>query len=70
MNKGYTTMIVSMGFGVAYNLEAEVLREGTFYASPICIRVSLVGPFMSHFRLLMGIILDTMIIMARVVVNP
>lgn len=59
--------IVLVGVEVTYYSEATVLQVGIFYASPINIRVSIVGKFMLYFRLLMDVILATLIILAIVV---
>lgn len=50
--KDHVTRVVLVGFRVAHSLEAEVLKVGTLFVSLISTRVSLIGPFMSYFRLL------------------
>lgn len=59
------TKAILMGPGVAHGLEVEVLKVGTLHVSHINISVSLVGLLIPHFRLSMGVILVTVIILAR-----
>lgn len=42
------TSVVSIEVGMAHNSEVEVFGVGTLHASPISIRVSLLGPYMMH----------------------
>lgn len=50
-------------------LEIDILKVGTLYVGLIIIRVSLVGPFMSYYRLQIESLLAIVIILARVVAN-
>lgn len=67
--RGYITRVVSVGDEVGHSSEAEVLKVATLHFSFITIRDSLVGQFMSHFRLLMEVSPTIRIILARVVVS-
>lgn len=58
-----------MEVGVAHGSKAMVLRVGNLHASLISIRISLEGSFTMCFRLLMGVSLAIVIILARVMVN-
>lgn len=66
---GCIIKVVFMRAGVDYRLEVEVLRVITLHPNLISIMVILVGPFIRHFVLLLGVSLTIVLILARVLVN-
>lgn len=54
---------------MAHDSKAKVLKVGTLHTSLISTEVSLVGSFILHFKLPMGVSAAIMIILARVAVS-
>lgn len=67
--RGPNTRVFQIGVKVAYNLEVVVLKVDTLHASLMSIRVSLVGSFISHFRLPMEGKVAIVIILSKVLIN-
>lgn len=64
--RGLSIKVVSVGGIITYNSEELVLRVGTLRVNCIIIRVSLVGSFRPHFKLLIEVSLVLVIVLVSV----